>query len=98
MRSFFVAERNRRASGQFAQFQHMLHDAVVGSPEYSHFVTWLDIANRTWTIDKVFLNDILPAGNGYGAKAVAEHLLAPPELLSFSERDISTKVIYRNFD
>ena len=39
MRTFFVAERNRRASGQFAQFQHMLHDAVVGSPEYSHFVT-----------------------------------------------------------
>ena len=77
LRTFFVAERMDQASGQLAHLQHMLHDAVVGSPEYSHFVTWLDIANRTWTIDKVFLNDILPAGKGYGAKAVAEHLLAP---------------------
>ena len=65
MRTFFVAEKKSRASGQLAHFQHMLHDAVVGSPEYSHFVTWLDIANRTWTIDKVFLNDILPAGRQF---------------------------------
>lgn len=58
----------------------LTEDAVVGTPDYSHFVTWLNLAECTWTIDRVFLNDVLPAGSGYGAKAICEHLLAPPDL------------------
>ena len=53
---------------------------MVGTPDYAQFVTWLNMAECTWTIDRVFLNDMLPAGNGYGAKAVSEHLMAPPDL------------------
>ena len=41
----------------------------------------MNVTERTWTIDRVFLNDVLPAGNGYGGKAISEHLLAPPDLL-----------------
>lgn len=81
MRTFFISQKQASAAGHLAQFSHMVHEAVVGTPEHSHFVTWMNVTERTWTIDRVFLNDVLPAGNGYGGKAISEHLLAPPDLL-----------------
>jgi len=80
MRTFFVPERQAQQSqGHLAKLSHFVTTAT-GKEEYAHFVTWLDISARTWTIDRCFLNGVLPGGKGYGAKAIAEHLLAPPEL------------------
>ena len=63
--------------------------SLLESPkeQYANFVSWLDISERTWTIDRVFLNGILPAGHRYGAQAIAEHLLAPPLLFFQSKKE-----------
>lgn len=93
MHTFFISQKH--ATGHLAQFSHRLCDALVSTPDYSHFVTWLSIAERTWTIDKVFLNDVLPAGHGHGAEAMSEHLLASPDL--FFHADDSAKFQFRSF-
>jgi hypothetical protein len=55
--------------------------------KYAEFVTWLDVPARSWTIYKVFLNDVLPGGKNYGAKAVAEHLASDPRTF-FGQGDL----------
>eukprot|EP00435_Cladocopium_sp_Y103_P030379 s901_g7.t1 len=89
MSTFFISKKQATAAGHFAELSHMLHDAAVGAPCYSQFVTWLNLAERTWTVDRVFLNDVLPAGKGYGAEAVSEHLLAPPDLFFHTASTLS---------
>eukprot|EP00438_Fugacium_kawagutii_P006123 Skav223937 [mRNA] locus=scaffold5701:6143:8185:+ [translate_table: standard] len=90
IRTCFVSEHAAKSSGQFAEFSHLLHDAIVGTEEFANFVSWLDISKRTWTIDRVYLNGILPPGHGYGAKAIAEHLVASP--LLFFQSDSSAQI------
>ncbi|CAJ1384283.1 unnamed protein product [Effrenium voratum] len=85
VRTCFVSEKVAKSCGQFAEFSHLLHDAIVGTQEFANFVSWLDIPNRTWTIDRVYLNGVLPAGKRYGARAIAEHLLEPPLLFFQSQ-------------
>ena len=85
IRTCFVSEKVAQSAGQLAEFSHLLHDAIVGTQEFANFVSWLDIPSRTWTIDRVYLNGVLPAGTRYGARAIAEHLLEPP-LLFFQGR------------
>ncbi|CAK9116695.1 unnamed protein product [Durusdinium trenchii] len=82
MRTFFISQKQASAAGHLAQFSHM--EAVVGTPEHSHFVTWMNVTERTWTIDRVFLNDVLPAGNGYGGKAISEHLLVVCDVVNWN--------------
>jgi hypothetical protein len=48
--------------------------------QYAEFVTWLDVPSRTWTIFKVFLNDVLACGQNYGALATAEQLAGDPSI------------------
>ena len=85
IRTCFVSEKVAQSAGQLAEFSHLLHDAIVGTQEFANFVSWLDIPSRTWTIDRVYLNGVLPAGKRYGARAIAEHLLERP-LLFFQSR------------
>ena len=92
IRTCFVSEKVAKSAGQFAEFSHFLHDAIVGTQEYANFVSWLDISERTWTIDRVYLNGILPAGQRYGAKAIAEHLLEPPLLFFQSTSSHSRQI------
>jgi hypothetical protein len=42
--------------------------------KYAEIVTILDMPQGIWTIQKVFLNDVLPPGQKLGARAAAEHL------------------------
>jgi hypothetical protein len=52
-----------------------LKERLMGKKmQYAEFVTTVDSPPRTWTIHKVFLNDVLPQGQKLGAKVVAEHL------------------------
>ena len=85
IRTCFVSEHVAKSSGQFAEFSHLLRDAIVGTEEFANFVSWLDISERTWTIDRVYLNGILPSGHRHGAKAIAEHLLESPLLFFQSD-------------
>ncbi|CAJ1366588.1 unnamed protein product, partial [Effrenium voratum] len=85
IRTCFVSEKVAQSAGQLAELSHLLHDAIVGTQEFANFVSWLDIPSRTWTIDRVYLNGVLPAGKRYGARAIADHLLEPP-LLFFQGR------------
>mmetsp|Transcript_56231 Transcript_56231/g.131710 ORF Transcript_56231/g.131710 Transcript_56231/m.131710 type:complete len:1318 (-) Transcript_56231:144-4097(-) len=96
LRSFFMSEKQAESHGHIAMMQHMVHNAM-GSTDFAHFVTWLDIASRTWTIDRVFLNGVLPNGKSYGAKAIAEHLLAPPHLFFPKEQGTETPTWMASF-
>eukprot|EP00931_Biecheleriopsis_adriatica_P054444 TRINITY_DN32038_c0_g1_i1.p1 TRINITY_DN32038_c0_g1~~TRINITY_DN32038_c0_g1_i1.p1 ORF type:complete len:1263 (-),score=281.51 TRINITY_DN32038_c0_g1_i1:128-3916(-) len=46
--------------------------------EYAEFVTFLDLSSKTFVIFKAFLNNLVASGHGYGARAIAEHLLEAP--------------------
>jgi len=83
MRTLFVSKQKAEAAGKTGPISHLTHmvqNTMGLTAQYSNFVSWLDITAKTWTIDRVYLNNVLPNGKGLGAKAMAEHLLAPPEL------------------
>lgn len=75
LRTFFIKDEPKQVD-----MASRLRAMMSIEKAYAEFVSWLDVQKRTWTIYKVFLNEVLPSGQGYGSSAVAEHLLAPPEL------------------
>ncbi|CAE7272387.1 SIRT3 [Symbiodinium sp. KB8] len=87
IRTCFVSEQKVKSTGQLAEIQHFWEHTIMQKEQFANFVSWLDISERTWTIDRVFLNGILPAGHRYGAQAIAEHLLAPPLLFFQSKKE-----------
>eukprot|EP00971_Amphidinium_carterae_P298543 5931606-Amphidinium_carterae.1 len=53
---------NAMGSTDFAHFvTWRIHRCDLGIPP-STYIARLDIASRTWTIDRVFLNGVLPNG------------------------------------
>mmetsp|Transcript_75332 Transcript_75332/g.194212 ORF Transcript_75332/g.194212 Transcript_75332/m.194212 type:complete len:559 (-) Transcript_75332:63-1739(-) len=52
-----------------------INELLGGGEKFGEFVTQYDPTSRCLTVFKVFLNGVLPAGKGAGARVVAEQLL-----------------------
>eukprot|EP00404_Azadinium_spinosum_P026000 CAMPEP_0180671428 /NCGR_PEP_ID=MMETSP1037_2-20121125/64572_1 /TAXON_ID=632150 /ORGANISM="Azadinium spinosum, Strain 3D9" /LENGTH=870 /DNA_ID=CAMNT_0022700461 /DNA_START=36 /DNA_END=2649 /DNA_ORIENTATION=- len=73
--TLFVKAGDAEAAGSGRRLAASL--SALGARKDSQFVNSIDLSKRRFTIEKVFLNNVCPAGQHLGAQSTAEQLYAP---------------------